>query len=395
MADPAALPGGRVGPEHFKLLKMLGRGDVGKVYLVRRRGTKEYYAMKILDKKEMLQRKKIKRVMTEREILATADHPFIVTLYHSFQSESKLYFVMDYCAGGPFFRTLQRQSHKRLPEQSARFYAAEVLLALEYLHMMGFIYRDLKPENILLHASGHVMLTDFDLSKASATPVTPKLIKQMFDKPQITAEPSTVTNSFVGTEEYIAPEIIHGYGHTATVDWWTFGVLMFEMLFGITPFRGKSQEQTFHNVLHKDLKFPEDVPISKECKDFVRKLLRTDPKKRLGSVTGAPDLKGHNFFKTLNWALIRNQTPPIIPSVSGPLDTRYFRKYDQKISGLPDDIQDSSSDDEPSPHEKKDDSQMKVTKDGSNPSEEVGVNEADLPEKDPFREFKSVSKPGY
>ncbi|KAL0490064.1 hypothetical protein AKO1_009382, partial [Acrasis kona] len=134
-----------LGPSDFEKIKLLGRGDVGKVYLVRLKGTEKLFAMKVLKKEEMIKRNKVKRVLTEREILATTDHPFIVTLYCSFQGQDKLYFIMEYCAGGEFFRMLQRQPNKCLPEASVKFYGAEVLLALEYLHMMGFIYRDLKP----------------------------------------------------------------------------------------------------------------------------------------------------------------------------------------------------------------------------------------------------------
>ncbi|KAH0587339.1 hypothetical protein H2248_006138 [Termitomyces sp. 'cryptogamus'] len=178
-----------VGPSSFLKLKLLGKGDVGRVYLVREKKTDKLFAMKVLSKKEMIERKKIKRALTEQEILATANHPFIVTLYHSFQSEEYLYFCMDYCMGGEFFRALQARPGKCLPEDGSRFYAAEVVAALEYLHLMGFIYRDLKPESksfrltcgseelrllgcadILLHQSGHIMLSDFDLAKASSEP---------------------------------------------------------------------------------------------------------------------------------------------------------------------------------------------------------------------------------
>ncbi|KAJ3483834.1 hypothetical protein NLJ89_g12029 [Agrocybe chaxingu] len=159
-----------VSPSSFVKIKMLGKGDVGRVYLVREKKSDKLYAMKVLSKKEMIERKKIKRALTEQEILATANHPFIVTLYHSFQSEGYLYFCMEYCMGGEFFRALQTRPGKCLPEDGSRFYAAEVVAALEYLHLMGFIYRDLKPENILLHQSGHIMLSDFDLAKQSNDP---------------------------------------------------------------------------------------------------------------------------------------------------------------------------------------------------------------------------------
>jgi len=302
--------------EDFVKIKTLGRGDVGKVYLVRHNKTEKLFAMKVLDKREMIKRNKVKRALTEREILATANHPFIVTLYYSFQTKNKLYLIMDYCAGGEFFRVLQRQPGKRLTESQVRFYGAEVLLALEYLHMMGFIYRDLKPENLLLNEIGHVMLTDFDLSKQAATPVNPKVVTQLFTgKMKLDTRPTLVTNSFVGTEEYIAPEVIEGFGHTSSVDWWTFGILLYEMLYGFTPFRGRTRDDTFSHILHSGSpKFPDEPPASKEIKNLIKRLLDKDPRKRLGSEHGAADIKEHPFFKgKVNWALIRNQKPPIVP----------------------------------------------------------------------------------
>jgi len=251
--------------------------------------------MKVLDKKEMIKRNKVKRVLTEREILATADHPFIVTLYWSFQSELKLYFFMDYCAGGEFFRMLQKQPGKCLPEEQVKFYAAEVLLALEYLHLMGFVYRDLKPENILLHETGHIMLTDFDLSKQAATTMGPQVVKKMFGSGQkdVYTNPELLTNSFVGTTEYIAPEVIQGFGQTSAVDWWTFGILMYEMLYGCTPYKGRSQDETFSQIVDGDLKFPDHLlySVSSNVKSMIKKLLVVDVKKRLGSVHGAADIK--------------------------------------------------------------------------------------------------------
>ncbi|KAG2388342.1 hypothetical protein C9374_000506 [Naegleria lovaniensis] len=315
-------------PSHFKKIRLLGRGDVGKVYLVKHKETGRYFAMKVLKKEEMIQRNKVKRVLTEREILATTDHPFIVTLYSSFQSKDKLYFIMEYCSGGEFFRMLQKQPGKCLPESSVRFYAAEVLLALEYLHFMGFIYRDLKPENILLHQSGHIRLTDFDLSKQTVQTVTPKIVKGFFSsdkKSKLDTKQIQQFNSFVGTAEYLSPEIIAGCGHTSTVDWWTFGILMYEMLFGTTPFKGSTQKDTFNHILHNKLEFPKDKPISKACKELIKKLLVSDQDKRLGHKNGAADIKVHPFFKGINWALIRNESPPIAPQVTDPEDTSNFR----------------------------------------------------------------------
>lgn len=208
-----------------------------------------------------------------------------------------------------------------------RFYAAEVLLALEYLHAMGFVYRDLKPENILLHESGHIRLTDFDLSKASVTPVNAHVVQSMMGTgPTLVAEPSLVTNSFVGTLEYLAPEVIVGRGYGASVDWWTFGILMYEMLYGHPPFQGRNQDDTFAQIKKSSLKFPDHArgPVSKECKSLIKKLLTHDPKKRLGSEQGAAEIKAHPFFKDINLQLILNSKPPIIPDLSGPKDYKYF-----------------------------------------------------------------------
>ncbi|KAJ2863944.1 serine/threonine protein kinase, AGC [Coemansia aciculifera] len=311
-----------VGPKSFTKIKLLGKGDVGKVYLVRQKDTGKLYAMKVLSKAEMIKRNKIKRVLAEQEILATANFPFIVTLYHTFQSDERLYFCMDYCIGGEFFRVLQSRPGKCLPEEDAKFYAAEVTCALEYLHLSGFIYRDLKPENILLHETGHIMLTDFDLSKQSDPPGTPNVLKNssfFYSLPSIDTRACTAglrTNSFVGTEEYIAPEVIKGVGHSSAVDWWTLGILIFEMLFGSTPFKGSNRNATFRNILKSDILFPQPPThqtISSSCKALIRRLLTKSDKKRLGSRAGAADIKQNQWFKNITWALLRNRTPPILP----------------------------------------------------------------------------------
>ncbi|KZT38978.1 Pkinase-domain-containing protein, partial [Sistotremastrum suecicum HHB10207 ss-3] len=304
-----------VGPSSFQKIKLLGRGDVGKVYLVREKKTGKYFAMKVLSKKEMVARKKIKRALAEQEILATANHPFIVTLYHSFQSDHYLYFCMEYCMGGEFFRALQTRPGKCLAEEDAKFYAAEVVAALEYLHLMGFIYRDLKPENILLHQSGHIMLSDFDLAKQSGGPGGRAAGIQIgtHGVPVIDTKTCTAdfrTNSFVGTEEYIAPEVIESLGHTSAVDWWTLGVLIFEMIFATTPFKGGNRKDTFNNILKLDVTFPESTRVTSACKDIVTRLLHKDERRRLGSQSGASELKQHKWFAKISWGLLRNTRPP-------------------------------------------------------------------------------------
>mmetsp|Transcript_16936 Transcript_16936/g.41362 ORF Transcript_16936/g.41362 Transcript_16936/m.41362 type:complete len:464 (+) Transcript_16936:146-1537(+) len=318
----------KVGPGDFERLKLIGQGDVGKVYLVRLKNTKHMFAMKVLSKQEMIARNKLKRCLTEREILATVDYPFIVTLYYCFQSPDHLFLVMDYCTGGEFFRMLKSQPDRRIPEDWVRFYAAEVLLALEYLHSCGFIYRDLKPENILLHDTGHIMLTDFDLSKQAA--VTAPVVKQSFFSNLLGSGSKggagcivIDTNSFVGTEEYIAPEVIKGSGQSSAVDWWTFGILIYEMAYGFTPFKGDTQHATFSNICGSDrISIPDKPELSGGFKKMIRGLLARDPGKRLGSKHGAAELKKCEFLQEVKWAFIRNQQPPYIPTPVDPLDTK-------------------------------------------------------------------------
>ncbi|KAI7870994.1 kinase-like domain-containing protein [Spinellus fusiger] len=328
----------QVGPSSFEKVRMLGKGDVGKVYMVRQKKTNRLYAMKVLCKGEMIKRNKIKRALAEQEILTTSNHPFIVTLYHSFQSQDYLYFVMEYCMGGEFFRALQMRPGKCLSENDARFYAAEVTAALEYLHLQGHIYRDLKPENILLHQSGHIMLTDFDLSKGSHPPGRPDVIKSHWPHrlPSVntrTCVSDLRTNSFVGTEEYIAPEVIKGCGHTSAVDWWTLGILLYEMLYGTTPFKGGHRNETFGHIIYHQPIFPlqplpYNAPISSACKHLILKLLHKDEYRRLGSRAGAADIKEHAFFKFTNFALLRHAIPPIQPLVqeSNGIDAINFRR---------------------------------------------------------------------
>nr|AML79466.1 putative LOV domain-containing protein [Hamamelis virginiana] len=310
--------GEQIGLKHFRPVKPLGSGDTGSVHLVELCGTGEYFAMKAMEKNAMLNRNKVHRACAEREILDILDHPFLPALYASFQTKTHICLITDYCSGGELFVLLDRQPMKVMKEDAVRFYAAEVVVALEYLHCQGIIYRDLKPENVLLQSNGHVSLTDFDLS--CLTSCKPQLLIQNTNEkkkhqksqqaPIFMAEPMRASNSFVGTEEYIAPEIITGAGHTSAVDWWALGILLYEMLYGYTPFRGKTRQKTFANVLHKDLKFPRSISVSLHAKQLMYRLLHRDPKNRLGSHEGAYEIKRHPFFKGVNWALVRCVDPP-------------------------------------------------------------------------------------
>lgn len=294
---------------NYQQLKLLGEGSIGKVYLVNEKTTGKEYAMKVINKADMLARNKLKRVYTEREILATTHHPFIVNLHCSFTDSENIYFVMHYCAGGQFFKMLQRQPEKHLCEESAKFYAAETFLALEYLHSNGFIYRDLKPENILLEDNGHIMLADFDLAKQSTSAYL-EIIAEcecMNDHKCHKCEHIIDSNSFVGTLEYLAPEVINGKGHCSSLDWWTFGILIYEMLFGHTPFEGRNRYGIEHHITHDNLKIPSEPHISSNCKSLLKGLICIDPDKRFRPL----DIKCHKWFKSINLNLIRNLTPPL------------------------------------------------------------------------------------
>ncbi|KAL8167596.1 hypothetical protein V2J09_009095 [Rumex salicifolius] len=356
---------GDLGMTHFRLLKRLGCGDIGSVYLSELSGTRCYFAMKVMDKASLAARKKLTRSQTEREILQLLDHPFLPTLYTHFETDRFACLVMEYCPGGDLHSMRQKQPGRHFSEYAARFYAAEVLLALEYLHMLGVIYRDLKPENVLVREDGHIMLSDFDLSLRCT--FSPTLIKSSFESsgpsnsscaqpaciepssvciqpscfipgffpkknkkkirqpkpetgfhsahlPELAAEPTQARSmSFVGTHEYLAPEIIKGEGHGSAVDWWTFGVFLHELLYGKTPFKGSGNRQTLFNVVGQQLRFPDSPSTSYASRDLIRSLLVKEPQNRLGVKRGATEIKQHPFFEGVNWALIRCSTPPEIP----------------------------------------------------------------------------------
>ncbi|XP_021842495.1 phototropin-2 isoform X2 [Spinacia oleracea] len=311
--------GEKVGLEHFNPIKPLGCGDTGSVHLVELKGSGELFAMKAMDKSVMLNRNKVHRACVEREIISTLDHPFLPTLYASFQTSTHVCLITDFCPGGELFALLDKQPLKIFKEESARFYAAEVVIGLEYLHCLGIIYRDLKPENILLQKDGHLVLTDFDLS--FLTSCNPHIINHPQPKkrrsrsqppPTFIAEPVTQSNSFVGTEEYIAPEVITGASHTSAIDWWALGVLLYEMLYGRTPFRGKNRQKTFANIMHKDLTFPSSIPVSLSARQLIYALLNRDPATRLGTQGGASEIKEHPYFRGINWPLIRCMDPPTL-----------------------------------------------------------------------------------
>ncbi|KAF8042765.1 hypothetical protein BT93_A1177 [Corymbia citriodora subsp. variegata] len=397
--------GGRVGLDHFRLLHRLGSGDIGNVYLcqirngalgaltssLHHRNHQQprpcFYAMKVVDREALAARKKLQRADMEKEILGMLDHPFLPTLYAEFDAKHYSCLVMEFCPGGDLYAARLRQPGRRFSLSTAKFYAAEILLALEYLHMMGIIYRDLKPENVLVRDDGHIMLSDFDLSLKCD--VVPKLIRHHrpvtvtrdFDdadcrapsctspiepvlscllpsssrrrRPTVTttitlrpdndhpeddnyyyyydaelvAEPVAArSRSFVGTHEYLAPEVISGQGHGSAVDWWTLGIFLYEMLYGRTPFKGETNEKTLVNILKAPLTFPRigvssarEYEESVRVQDLIARLLAKNPRKRLGSARGSVEVKRHEFFRDVSWALIRTVRPPEVPGDGGAL----------------------------------------------------------------------------
>ncbi|KDN49588.1 kinase-like protein [Tilletiaria anomala UBC 951] len=278
-------------PADFEYMKLIGRGTFGRVFQVRKKDTKRIYAMKVLSKREIAIKKEVTHTMGERKILEKSlDCPFLVGLKFSFQSDTELFFVTDYKSGGELFWHLQREG--RFTEERARFYIAELVLALEHLHKYDIVYRDLKPENILLDATGHVALCDFGLSK-------PDLGN------------GQLTNTFCGTTEYLAPEVLlDESGYSKLVDFWSLGVLLFEMCCGWSPFYAEDTQQMYRNICFGKIKFPRGA-IGDDGKQFVKGLLNRNPKHRLGSQRDAVDLKEHAFFKDIDFtALSQKKIPP-------------------------------------------------------------------------------------
>lgn len=296
------------GPEDFEILKLIGKGTFGQVFQVRKRDTRRIYAMKVLSKKVIVQKKEVAHTLGERNILvrtAMADSPFIVGLKFSFQTPTDLYLVTDYMSGGELFWHLQREG--RFHEARAKFYIAELILALQHLHEHNIVYRDLKPENILLDANGHIALCDFGLSKANL------------------AENAT-TNTFCGTTEYLAPEVLlDEHGYTKMVDFWSLGVLVFEMCCGWSPFYAEDTQQMYKNIAFGKVRFPRDA-LSTEGRNFVKGLLNRNPKHRLGATRDAEELKAHPFFADVDWDALskKNVVPPFKPKLKSELDVSNF-----------------------------------------------------------------------
>uniref|UniRef100_A0A8C9NS42 Ribosomal protein S6 kinase n=1 Tax=Serinus canaria TaxID=9135 RepID=A0A8C9NS42_SERCA len=286
-------------PSQFELLKVLGQGSFGKVFLVKKisgSDARQLYAMKVI-------RDRVRTKM-ERDILVEVNHPFIVKLHYAFQTEGKLYLILDFLRGGDLFTRLSKEV--MFTEDDVKFYLAELALALDHLHSLGIIYRDLKPENILLDEEGHIKLTDFGLSKESI-------------------DHEKKAYSFCGTVEYMAPEVVNRRGHTQSADWWSFGVLMFEMLTGTLPFQGKDRKETMTMILKAKLGMPQFLSL--EAQSLLRMLFKRNPANRLGAgPDGVEEIKRHAFFSKIDWNKLyrREIHPPFKPATGRPEDTFYF-----------------------------------------------------------------------
>ncbi|KAJ1970449.1 hypothetical protein H4R35_005859 [Dimargaris xerosporica] len=304
--------------ENFDLMRVIGRGCMGKVFLARDKSTQQLVAIKSISKEKVFRQDEIAHIQGERDILANiadTNHPFLMKLRYSFQNEGQLFLVLDYLPGGDIATQLAR--HYKFTEDRCRFYAAEIILGLEQLHRMGIVYRDLKPENMLLDRHGHILLTDFGLSKQ--LPVD-RLDAQ--GRPQYRRR----TKTFCGTAEYLAPEMLRGDYYDQGIDFWSLGTCLYEMLTGMTPFWAENHTKMYQRVLFDRLQLPPTV--SWEARSLISGLLAKDPHKRLGSNNefGIEKIKAHPFFASINWDdIIQRRAPvPYAPPVAYDGDVSNF-----------------------------------------------------------------------
>lgn len=287
--------------EDFNFLKVIGKGSFGKVLLAQHKHDQEYYAVKVLHKQTIIKKNEQNHIMAERHVLTkNLAHPFLVSLHYSFQTADKLYFVLDYANGGELFFHLQKE--RTFSEDRAKFYAAEIGSAISYMHSQDILYRDLKPENLLLDREGHVVITDFGLCKERIG---------TGDK----------TKTFCGTPEYLAPEVLAKKPYDKAIDWWCFGSVLFEMLYGLPPFYSRNVQEMYHSILHNQLVFKPHATYT--AKVLLTGCLQKNPAKRLGA--GPEDfeeIKRQDFFKSINWEMLlaKKITPPFNPRIKGPTD---------------------------------------------------------------------------
>ncbi|KAG0643556.1 kinase-like domain-containing protein [Tuber brumale] len=300
---------GKYSLSDFTISRTLGTGSFGRVHLVQSRHNLRFYAVKVLKKAQVVKMKQVEHTNDERRMLQKVKHPFLITLWGTFQDGKNLYMVMDFIEGGELFSLLRKS--QRFPNPVAKFYAAEVALALDYLHSHHIIYRDLKPENLLLDRHGHLKITDFGFAK----------------------EVPDITWTLCGTPDYLAPEVVASKGYNKSVDWWSLGILIFEMLCGYTPFwDGGSPMKIYENILKGRVKYP--AYIHPDAQDLLQQLITPDLTKRLGNLLhGSSDIKQHQWFAEVNWDRLakRDIEAPYVPPVRGGVgDSSQFDRYPEE-----------------------------------------------------------------
>ncbi|XAR49494.1 Non-specific serine/threonine protein kinase [Bertholletia excelsa] len=324
----------RTSIDDFEIIKPISRGAFGRVFLAKKRTTGDLFAIKVLKKADMVRKNAVESILAERDILISVRNPFVVRFFYSFTCRENLYLVMEYLNGGDLYSLLRNLGC--LYEDVARVYIAEVVLALEYLHSLRVVHRDLKPDNLLIAHDGHIKLTDFGLSKVGLINSTDDLSGPAVsgttllgeDEPQLSVSEHQrerrKKRSAVGTPDYLAPEILLGTGHGATADWWSVGIILFELIVGIPPFNAEHPQTIFDNILNRKIPWPR-VPeeMSYEAHDLIDRLLKEDPHLRLGA-RGASEVKQHPFFRDINWDTLARQKAAFVPASESALDTSYF-----------------------------------------------------------------------
>uniref|UniRef100_A0A146KVD4 non-specific serine/threonine protein kinase n=3 Tax=Lygus hesperus TaxID=30085 RepID=A0A146KVD4_LYGHE len=316
----------------FEVVKLISNGAYGAVYLVRHKESRQRFAMKRIIKNNLMLRNQIEQVFAERDIMSFTDNPFVVSMYCSFETKKHLCLVMEYVEGGDCAALVKNIGP--LPPDMARFYFAETVLAVEYLHSYGIVHRDLKPDNLLITALGHIKLTDFGLSKMGLMSLATNLYEVYIDRDTRQFSDKQV----FGTPEYIAPEVILRQGYGKPVDWWSMGIILYEFLVGCVPFFGETPEELFAHTVNDDIEWPDDDdwPVQEEAKDIISSLLQQNARDRLGT-GGSHEVKEHPYFANLDWNSLLRQKAEFVPQLDNEEDTSYFDsrldRYSHDASG--------------------------------------------------------------
>ncbi|XP_036386011.1 microtubule-associated serine/threonine-protein kinase 2 isoform X3 [Megalops cyprinoides] len=323
----------------FEMMKLISNGAYGAVYLVRHKETKQRFAMKKINKQNLMLRNQIQQAFVERDILTFAENPFVVSMYCSFETRRHLCMVMEYVEGGDCATLLKNMGP--LPVDMARMYFAETVLALEYLHNYGIVHRDLKPDNLLVTSMGHIKLTDFGLSKVGLMNMTTNLYEGHIEKDAR----EFLDKQVCGTPEYIAPEVILRQGYGKPVDWWAMGIILYEFLVGCVPFFGDTPEELFGQVISDEINWPEgEEAPPPDSQDLITLLLRQNPLERLGT-GGAYEVKHHQFFHSLDWNSLLRQKAEFIPQLESEDDTSYFDTRSERYHHLETEEEDTNDED--------------------------------------------------